>query len=185
MSAMEWGINRPGGDYSSFEQPVDDPAYCSNRCARDPKCLAWTFVRPNIQGPSPRCWLKNRVPDPQPNGCCVSGTKLSETQSESRMEWDIDRPGSYYANFDLAADNPALCRDRCQKDPRCRAWTYVKPGVQGPAPRCWLKNAVPPVRRDVCCVSGTKTDDRRRAAGPLRASWEIGCIAQTRSDDRH
>ena len=159
MSPMERGVNRPGLDYSSFEQPVDDPAVCSNACARDQKCRAWTYVRPNIQGPHPRCWLKSGIPSPQSDGCCVSGTKRSETSRQARMspmEMDRNRPGGDYNSFNLAAADPRLCQDRCQVDPQCQAWTYVKPGVQGQWARCWLKNAAPPSRPDTCCVSGTK-----------------------------
>ena len=54
---------------------------------------------------------------------------------ESGMEWDINRPGSDFSNFNLPAPNPELCRDRCAQDPKCKAWTYVKPNtVQGPNP---------------------------------------------------
>lgn len=163
MSPMEWSTDRPGLDYTSFEQPVDDPAYCGNACARDPQCMAWTYVRPyTIQGPYPRCWLKYAIPQPQPNPCCVSGTKLTrQPRRESGMgpmEWDTNRAGADYHSFNLPNDNPGLCQDECQRDQRCRAWTYVRPGVQGPWPRCWLKGAVPPARRDPCCVSGTKLD---------------------------
>ena len=31
------------------------------------------LVRPGIQGPSGRCWLKRAVPQKVTNGCCVSG----------------------------------------------------------------------------------------------------------------
>jgi hypothetical protein len=74
------------------------------------------------------------------------------------MEEDTDRPGSDYDNFDLRADDPALCRQACERDSRCRAWTYVQPNtIQGPNPRCWLKDAVPPPQRSRSCVSGVVT----------------------------
>jgi uncharacterized protein YkwD len=67
---------------------------------------------------------------------------------------NTNRPGSDYANFDLKGAYPSDCRDACLKDAACKAWTYVKPGVQGPKARCWLKNAAPGERPDECCVSG-------------------------------
>ncbi len=67
---------------------------------------------------------------------------------------NTDRPGSDYSNFDLQGAYPSDCRDACLKDSRCLAWTYVKPGVQGPKARCWLKNAVPAEQPNQCCVSG-------------------------------
>jgi hypothetical protein len=76
MSPMEWGYDRPGLDYSSFQQPVDNPANCQSACQRDPRCRAWTYVRPyTIQGPYPRCWLKHAIPQQRQNPCCVSGFK--------------------------------------------------------------------------------------------------------------
>lgn len=48
------------------------------------------------------------------------------------------------------------CREACRKDNRCKAYTWVKPGVQGPASFCWLKHSVPPKSRDTNCVSGLK-----------------------------
>ncbi|MCL4764731.1 MAG: hypothetical protein KJZ80_00680 [Hyphomicrobiaceae bacterium] len=71
------------------------------------------------------------------------------------LEWNVDRLGGDYANFPVAAD-PRHCQAACQQDQRCRAWTYVQPGVQGPQPRCWLKHVVPqPLARN-CCISGVK-----------------------------
>ena len=72
------------------------------------------------------------------------------------MEYNMDRMGSDYSNFDLSRPDPQLCQDACQNDPNCVAWTYVKPGFQGPNPRCWLKNAVPQLTPNPFCVSGVK-----------------------------
>jgi len=71
------------------------------------------------------------------------------------FEPDVNRPGSDYRNFDLNKAKPIVCRQACLDDqPRCRAWTYVKPGSQGPKARCWLKDKVPPPMPDTCCTSG-------------------------------
>jgi len=77
MSPMEWGMDRGGADYKVFDLPGDNPSLCLNACARDSRCMAWTYVKPNtIQGPRPRCWLKQAVPPPSRNPACVSGYKL-------------------------------------------------------------------------------------------------------------
>jgi hypothetical protein len=73
-----------------------------------------------------------------------------------RMQAAIDRPGQDYRSFDLDSATPALCEKACAQEARCRAWTYVKPGVQGSKARCWLKKGVPPAKRDGCCISGVK-----------------------------
>ena len=72
------------------------------------------------------------------------------------MEFKTDRPGSDYKNFDLPRASPELCRDACASDPNCRAFTYVRPRIQGPNARCWLKSGVPTAASSDCCVSGVK-----------------------------
>jgi hypothetical protein len=62
-------------------------------------------------------------------------------------------PGSDYDNFD--ADSDILCMDTCAGDFRCKAWTWVKPGIQGPRGHCWLKHRVPDLVKDSCCNSGS------------------------------
>ncbi len=75
-------------------------------------------------------------------------------------EQNTDRPGLDYYSFNLSHPNPALCRQTCDADDRCKAWTYVKPGIQGPTARCWLKHAVPRAYTNNCCVSGVKQGTR-------------------------
>ena len=65
-----------------------------------------------------------------------------------------DRPGFDYHSHDMNNPREILCQWACQKDSRCRAWTFVKPGIQGPLARCWLKNRVPAARKNSCCTSG-------------------------------
>jgi hypothetical protein len=72
------------------------------------------------------------------------------------LEYDVDRPGSDYRNFDLPQAGAEACRDACADDPQCQAFTYVKPGIQGPNGRCWLKQSVPQPGPSSCCVSGVK-----------------------------
>jgi hypothetical protein len=40
-----------------------------------PPCRAWTFVKPGVQGPQARCWLKHQAPEARPHPCCISGVK--------------------------------------------------------------------------------------------------------------
>ena len=153
QAAQEWGVDRPGGDYKNFNLATDQPSLCENQCASEAQCKAWTFVRPGVQGPSARCWLKNAVPAAKSNTCCVSGVKQVAAGS---FEANRDRPGKDYKNFNLPQAQPALCQQACNGEGQCRAWTYVKPGVQGPSARCWLKNDVPAAKVSNCCVSGVK-----------------------------
>jgi hypothetical protein len=77
-------------------------------------------------------------------------------QLGSGLEMDTDRPGINYRSFDLDVPEPKRCQRTCQDDPKCNAWTYVKPGVQGPKARCWLKTGVPSAKPAQCCISGVK-----------------------------
>jgi hypothetical protein len=77
-TAAEADTDRPGGDYSSFTiAPFSgDEGACESACARDGRCRAWTFVRG--RGPSGgQCFLKDSVPAPRTDDCCVSGTSAA------------------------------------------------------------------------------------------------------------
>jgi hypothetical protein len=67
-------------------------------------------------------------------------------------EQNTDRPGGDYTHHESAAWEE--CANACLADSRCNAWTWVKPGVQGPRGMCWLKDSVPARRPNNCCVSG-------------------------------
>jgi hypothetical protein len=73
-----------------------------------------------------------------------------------KWEPSTDRPGADYRTFELREPRPEACRDACWSEAQCRAFTYVRPGAQGPHARCDLKNAVPPARPADCCLSGVK-----------------------------
>ena len=72
----------------------------------------------------------------------------------AKMEVGTNRSGGDYTNRDLP--DAQACQTACTNDVQCKSWTWVKPGVQGPAAKCWLKNVVPPATRDDCCSSGMK-----------------------------
>jgi len=70
---------------------------------------------------------------------------------------DTDMPGFDYRHFDLPRSSPRLCQEACFGDETCRAWTFVKAGFYGDAhAACWLKNRVPDVHSDPCCISGSR-----------------------------
>lgn len=71
-------------------------------------------------------------------------------------EYNVDRPGSDYKNYPSSIFSH--CRRDCAGDGACKAWTWVKPGLQGTSARCWLKNAVPPGRPAQGIVSGVKKE---------------------------
>jgi hypothetical protein len=84
------------------------------------------------------------------------GTDTPMTQASFTVEPNFDRPGSDYRDFDLPAADAALCQSACAAQDMCVAFTYVKPGLQSDAPRCWLKSALPEGYASDCCVSGVR-----------------------------
>ncbi len=68
----------------------------------------------------------------------------------------FDRPGGDYANFAVRSGDPAACASRCERDPRCRSWSFSYPTSGLPNAICWLKGQVTPWRPNPCCVSGVK-----------------------------
>ena len=91
------------------------------------------------------------------NSCCVTGVKgggLIE-QRAGPIETAIDRTGGDYRHFDIPA-NPQVdaCKQACEDENRCRAWTYVRPGYLAAAARCYLKDKITRPRRKPCCMSG-------------------------------
>ena len=86
-------------------------------------------------------------------GMSVAFASASAMAQSSTFEPGVDRPGLDYTSFDMRG-GPGVCREACLADDRCRAWTFVRSGYQGPAPRCWLKAARPDARGSDCCISG-------------------------------
>ncbi len=145
---FEYSTDRPGNNYTNFELQFASPAQCAARCSSEAQCQAWTYVQPGVQGTLARCWLKNAVPPATTAAFAVSGVRS--------YEYDTDRSGNDYTNFDLPTADPQLCAARCSGDAQCRAWTYVAPGAQGSSAHCWLKNAVPLSAARDFTVSGVR-----------------------------
>ena len=72
---LQSDVDMPGFDYSNFDLPRASARMCQEACFNDVQCRAWTFVRPAVYGARAACWLKNRVPEAQPNHCCISGVR--------------------------------------------------------------------------------------------------------------
>lgn len=72
------------------------------------------------------------------------------------VESNVNRVGGDYKNFDIEPSIAgfASCKSSCEFDLQCKAWTFVKSGVQGPKAHCWLKNTVPTASNNNCCTSG-------------------------------
>jgi hypothetical protein len=146
------GVNLPGNDYANFDAP--SAFVCRTTCGGESRCQAYTFVKPGIQGPSGRCWLKHTLPAIVKDGCCDSGPRKFIAKRDLRAEGKINRPGLDFKNFET--NSWKQCEAACTEDGICASWTHVRPGVQGASGRCWLKNSVARPVPDANTVSGVK-----------------------------
>lgn len=69
---------------------------------------------------------------------------------------NFDRPGGDYASVPVLSGDPADCALACERDRRCRSWTFAYPSNTAAGAVCWLKSSVPPRAQDNCCVSGVR-----------------------------
>ncbi len=74
LGELEYSIDRPDGDYQSFEI-IPDPRgkACAAACQADQHCRAWTYRRPGYGAAAPRCYLKDEIKPPRHRPCCISG----------------------------------------------------------------------------------------------------------------
>ena len=109
QSSYEPNIDRQGHDYRNFD--IDGgPAACETACSDDRQCVAWTFVNPNVQGPSQRCWLKNAVPAAHRDGCCVSGVMHGAAASSAGRDQSHSSAGQAApGGGDCCPNNMLVC----------------------------------------------------------------------------
>ena len=86
---------------------------------------------------------------PPPPATALFGALFEKVQDA--VDCAADKP-----QVDLPQARPELCRDLCAQDPKCKAFTYVSPGIQGPNARCWLKDMSSRPERVNGLVSGVK-----------------------------
>jgi len=73
----------------------------------------------------------------------------------SRAQVGFDRRGGDYLNFTDRSGDPVVCAARCDRDARCRAWSFSYPTAERAA-ACWLKSQVPPRVEDSGSASGVR-----------------------------
>lgn len=154
-------FDRPGGDYLQTVIPSGDPAECAMKCEKDRHCRAWSFSYPTEQSENARCALKSTVPPRVKSSCCVSGVRGAGVVEPftGPIETSTDRYGGDYRNFEVKPEDkkPAnldQCRQACQSDDKCRAWTFARPGYAGRGARCFLKDDIKPPQRKPGFSSG-------------------------------
>ena len=97
----------------------------------------------------------------------VAAEKAKPKAFTSPFAQGIDIPGSDYRsvvlNYSPTNKNnnqPVACQNICAIEEKCKAWTWVKPGIQGTNAMCWLKTAIPVSVRNANTVSGVKVDGK-------------------------
>ena len=60
--------------------------------------------------------------------------------SPAQAQTGYDRRGGDYLNFQIRNGDPAVCASRCERDARCRAWSFSYPRTENAFAACWLKN---------------------------------------------
>lgn len=74
LGALEYSIDRTGGDYRSFDVAPDPSGKnCAAVCKAESRCRAWTYRRPGYGSNSARCYLKDTIKPPRHRPCCISG----------------------------------------------------------------------------------------------------------------
>lgn len=158
MAALaQVGYDRPDGDYGNIAVRSGDPAVCAARCEREQRCAAWSFSYPRTVAATAVCFLKSKVTPRVEDECCISGVKGAGVMEPRRgaTEFSIDRVGGDYRNFEAPPDPTGkACQAACEADNRCRTWTYMRPGYEGPPARCFLKDRVTRPHHKPCCLSG-------------------------------
>src|ERR1700731_915369 len=90
---------------------------------------------------------------------CLVTLALLATATATRpalAQANFDRPGGDYLNSPIASGDPADCALVCERDRRCRAWSFNYPTDVTGGAGCWLKSNVPARTQDNCCVSGVR-----------------------------
>ena len=75
---------------------------------------------------------------------------------EAAAQANFDRPGGDYLSAPVPSGDPADCALVCERDRRCRAWSFNYPTDITSGAVCWLKSSVPARVQNNCCVSGVR-----------------------------
>src|SRR3569623_2826988 len=76
--------------------------------------------------------------------------------STALAQANFDRPGGDYAHSEVQSGDPATCALACERDRRCRSWSFNYPTAKRASAICWMKSSVPRRYADPSCVSGVR-----------------------------
>lgn len=152
----------PGGDYDNISNVISIEQ-CVSFCAADQRCRAFSYVSSQRA-----CWLKDRVNASVRHIGVTAGKKLSPPPAPAQPDpqlrrpvadmeilYGTDMPGFDFLNF--VAPNYKKCAKACEKNDKCRVFTYNKV-----AKMCWLKFRESVSMKKPGYVSGIKHKRRVR-----------------------
>src|ERR1700761_2905287 len=61
----------------------------------------------------------------------------------AQAQANFDRPGGDYQSSPVTSGDPMDCALACERDRRCRSWSFSYPTEIAGSAMCWLKNTVP------------------------------------------
>jgi PAN domain len=126
---VETAIDRPGGDYRSFEIKADG------------KGTEKSAERGIEKG-------TDKTAD---KGGEKSVDRSGERAPDKAIEKGIDKAAE---KAERSADAEDICKAACSGDNKCRAWTFARPGYAGKEAHCFLKKEIKPPRRRAGYTSG-------------------------------
>src|SRR5262245_822464 len=83
---------------------------------------------------------------------CAALLLLVFASVPARAQTAFDRPGGDYFSQPVPSGDPEDCALLCERDRKCRSWSFSYPDVDGASAVCWLKNTVPPRVPGNCCI---------------------------------
>src|ERR1700744_570635 len=90
---------------------------------------------------------------------CLMVLALSATAVTTRpaqAQTNFDRPGGDYQSSPVPSGDPADCALVCERDRRCRAWSFNYPNDMAGGAGWWVTSRGPARTADSCCVSGVR-----------------------------
>jgi hypothetical protein len=105
--------------------------------------------------------------------CAFVTIASSPARAHVSTEVYIDRPGADIPGKKFQTADFAQCRQACEADVQCKAYTFVYPGVQGPQGQCYLKSSVPAPVANKGCISGVKGGWRSGPYSLEQTLWDM------------
>ncbi len=176
---LEFGFDRPGGDYDGFRVYSRDVEDCRRACRGDARCRAFAYREPNSTSSYGYCWLKDRTPGMTARFGYISGAAAKVNR---RMGFT-----GGYRTFRPSPSSPDTCAQMCSKE-ECNSWDYRTINRK---PQCTLSRRHKSPTACPACSSGLMRPAREENVGRVGSNYltfasqtidacEGACARQTR-----